>query len=634
MNKITVDIDKANLIATLSKPEFYGDEGVYLRELLQNAMDACLTREALEYSWGTEFLEMESKRAINSMRKPFQPRISISYSSLTQRLSVEDNGVGMNENDVRQYVSQVGKSYYTSDDFMLQQLSYEPVGHFGLGLLSCFLVARALLIESKKDKSVNTAWNVEKKQSLEPITAKWLEGTNALEYVASNRTESGSKVTLVLKPKYAMCLTLHGLVDYIHKYMLYQPFPIEVSFDDKKTVVYNKNRILENPFADTLGVVSIGVDDELMEGYIWLYPSKYRSMMGESRLYQQGFVIDEDSQSLGLQPEWVRDMTYCLHLKKQFLTLRITRDGVARDEYLKDLRCLIGQKITAHFAKNPIGLNQYISLGNRILLSEYEEEIRLLKQAVTVDVFLKGREVTLPIETILKGFRGKVIRIAFISKGCFVYLRKNFFSGFRDFLKDNMLIVFERNRDIFSQFFAPYTKSRRYIISECPGIIYDEMIADLHMEKSPIRYRNAIRLLPEGFGNDKIFCMVTNCQRDTLELLLNKEHRLHRMLEPVWYHPKVHNLMAVIIENIKQRIINSQNQWDKIVDFGGEFVDDWNPQNIATVQSVGCLENGFVEAVNAFFDSRLSEKEKEELGLTGFAFQREDFIEWWFTPEK
>ena len=128
--------------------------------------------------------------------------------------------------------------------------------------------------------------------------------------------------------------------------------------------------------------------------------------------------------------------------------------------------------------------------------------------------------------------------------------------------------------------------------------------------------------------------MVTNCQRDTLELLLNKEHRLHRMLEPVWYHPKVHNLMAVIIENIKQRIINSQNQWDKIVDFGGEFVDDWNPQNIATVQSVGCLENGFVEAVNAFFDSRLSEKEKEELGLTGFAFQREDFIEWWFTPEK
>ena len=140
MNKITVDIDKANLIATLSKPEFYGDEGVYLRELLQNAMDACLTRKALEYSWGTEFLEMESKRAINSMRKPFQPRISISYSSLTQRLSVEDNGVGMNENDVRQYVSQVGKSYYTSDDFMLQQLSYEPVGHFGLGLLSCFLV--------------------------------------------------------------------------------------------------------------------------------------------------------------------------------------------------------------------------------------------------------------------------------------------------------------------------------------------------------------------------------------------------------------------------------------------------------------------------------------------------------------
>ena len=72
MNKCTVDINKLNHISMLSAPEFFGEEDVFLRELLQNAMDACKTREALEYSWGTEFLELESKKAFNSMKKHLQ----------------------------------------------------------------------------------------------------------------------------------------------------------------------------------------------------------------------------------------------------------------------------------------------------------------------------------------------------------------------------------------------------------------------------------------------------------------------------------------------------------------------------------------------------------------------------------
>ena len=49
-------------------------------------------------------------------------------------------------------------------------------------MLSGFMVARALLIESRKDKSVNTAWNVTDRQTLEPVTAKWIEGAETMEY--------------------------------------------------------------------------------------------------------------------------------------------------------------------------------------------------------------------------------------------------------------------------------------------------------------------------------------------------------------------------------------------------------------------------------------------------------------------
>ena len=88
-------------------------------------------------------------------------------------------------------------------------------------------------------------------------------------------------------------------------------------------------------------------------------------------------------------------------------------------------------------------------------MTEYESEMELLAKAVTVDVFLKGQTVELPVDTIVHGFEGKAIRIAFITKGLFEYYSRNYQMDFRRFLKENKLIVFEKNRDIFCQMSAP-----------------------------------------------------------------------------------------------------------------------------------------------------------------------------------
>ncbi|MCM1282942.1 MAG: ATP-binding protein [Muribaculaceae bacterium] len=630
MNQAKIEIDNSNMIPLIASPDFYGDEDVYLRELLQNAYDACMTRRAFEMSWGTEFLEYSEAHALNSIRKLFEPKISISYSSLSQRLSIEDNGIGMNDHDMERYVSKIGCSYYASEEFAHQQLKYEPVGHFGIGLLSCFMVSRGIMIESKKDACVNTAWNISSLQSLEPVTAKWFENTGEVEYIYSNREESGSRVTLALKPKYAARVSQQGLVRLVRKYMLCQPFPIEIDFDDRRTVLEERNTILDNPFADVLGIVSIPLADEDIEGYIWLYPSKYREMFGISRLYQQGFWVAD---GLELKPEWVRDMTYQLHIKTRFFTLRASRDNLDCESF-RELRELIGQKIVDHFARNPIGLNQYLGSGKGPVISEYEEEAKLLAKAVMVDVFLKGREISLSIETILHGFRGKVVRIAFIPKALFDHYSKNYFSEFRRFLKENRLIVFDRNRDIFCQFLAPYRKTQRYVISEYPGILYEDMVADFQIEKNVILYRNSYSLRPPKLGYEDIFCIVLNQKSETLQLLVNEEHRLYQMLEPVMYEPKVHRMLEVILENIKQRILNSQKAWDKIVDFGGSIVDEWNQALVPSVQSVWCLESDFAVSVNEFILKQFSKKELVELGLVGLEFHRDDFISWWYMPKE
>ena len=634
MIQCKVDMDQKNIISTFASTQFYKDPDAYIREFLQNSIDACNTRAALTWSWGTEFLEMEAARAINSMRSPYVPKISIAYRSDTQRLVIEDNGIGINARDIEEYVSKIGVSFYQSTEFEEQQLHYEPVAQFGIGMLSGFVVARALLIESRKDKSVNTAWNVTDRQSLEPVTAKWMEGTNTIEYIHSNREEAGTRITLILRPGYAKQLSFERLVVAVQYYMLYQPIPIEVVFDDKRIVLQKKNPIMDNPFADQIGIISIRIMDDQMEGYLWIYNSKHKDRMGESKLYQQGFLVADESNDPGLKPPWIRYMTYRLHMRKKFLTLRLTKDAVAEDERLEELRRLIGYRIVRHFAGNPLGLSQYLVDGKDPVLTQYEEEMALLAKAVTVEVFLKGREIELPVATIIEGFQGKAIKIALISKGMFSYFRFNHFMESKKMLEEYQLVVFEKNRDLFCQLMAPYWQSQNYVISECPGVVYEAMDADLTTVKSVVPYRFRYHLHPEHFADNELFCLVTNTQNGRLELVINPMHRLSKMLAPVQYHPKVHRMMAVICENIKQRIINTQHRWNKIVDFGGSFVDDWDDKQVASVRCIWCLENDFDVSVNEYITQCLTEKERVQLGLVGFAFHREDFINWWLTPRE
>ena len=54
MKQCKVGMDQENIISTFASTQFYGDPDAYIREFLQNAIDACNTRAALEWSWETQ----------------------------------------------------------------------------------------------------------------------------------------------------------------------------------------------------------------------------------------------------------------------------------------------------------------------------------------------------------------------------------------------------------------------------------------------------------------------------------------------------------------------------------------------------------------------------------------------------
>ena len=102
-------------------------------------MRVCL-REALETSWGNLY----------------KPEIQIKYSRQNDEdiLEVTDNGIGMDQYIIDSYYSKVGSSFYKSADFYdlksLSKSQFTPTSRFGIGILSCFMVADTLVVDTRK----------------------------------------------------------------------------------------------------------------------------------------------------------------------------------------------------------------------------------------------------------------------------------------------------------------------------------------------------------------------------------------------------------------------------------------------------------------------------------------------------
>ncbi|MCL3782938.1 hypothetical protein EMN47_21510, partial [Prolixibacteraceae bacterium JC049] len=119
----------------------YPDPALFLRELLQNALDACRIQEAL----------VKQHNKIDDDVFTYAPHIAVfdhSEEAENPRIIFQDNGIGMSEEIVRNYFLRVGKSYYRSNDFKTQQyklktdynIQLDACSNFGIGFLSCFLV--------------------------------------------------------------------------------------------------------------------------------------------------------------------------------------------------------------------------------------------------------------------------------------------------------------------------------------------------------------------------------------------------------------------------------------------------------------------------------------------------------------
>lgn len=135
---VSFEPDRASVLELLGAEIYEGERLAFVRELLQNAVDAIDTRVSLH----------------KSGQDPITGRIRVDIDSPDGGLvvRVSDNGIGMDEDTVRWYLARIGKSWYTSAQFVRTGLVESPISRFGVGLLSCFTLGNRVVISTLRDQ--------------------------------------------------------------------------------------------------------------------------------------------------------------------------------------------------------------------------------------------------------------------------------------------------------------------------------------------------------------------------------------------------------------------------------------------------------------------------------------------------
>ncbi|MCH7937246.1 MAG: ATP-binding protein [Proteobacteria bacterium] len=144
--------------------EVYGDKWVFIRELIQNALDAmrCQMYEDLVAEGGLP--PLSPTKVSEKIRDRYRLKIAIFEDDLfndntnevekRQIFTIEDSGIGMDDEIISSHFLQVGRSYYTTDIFR-NRYAFTPTSQFGVGFLSVFGASEHVIVETYKPSSLD-----------------------------------------------------------------------------------------------------------------------------------------------------------------------------------------------------------------------------------------------------------------------------------------------------------------------------------------------------------------------------------------------------------------------------------------------------------------------------------------------
>jgi len=201
--KGSLSITSENIFPVIKK-WLYSDHDIFYRELISNGCDAITKLKKLELMG-----EYEKPEEV-------EYKIQVSVNPTDKTITIEDNGLGMTEEEIDKYINQI--AFSGVQDFMEKYKDKanedQIIGHFGLGFYSAFMVADKVEINS-----------LSYQKDAKPVHWESEGGIN-FEMTEGDKAEVGTSIKLYLNEESTEFANEYRAREVIEKYCAFMPVNI------------------------------------------------------------------------------------------------------------------------------------------------------------------------------------------------------------------------------------------------------------------------------------------------------------------------------------------------------------------------------------------------------------------------
>ena len=326
-SKHEIQINLPGLLKMLGS-NIYAEPDVAVRELVQNAHDTCILRREKEPG--------------------LAPRIDISFDKQAQTLTFADNGLGMTDHELHDYLSTIGQGFTRIQRERLSDAAAQQalllIGQFGIGLLSAFSVAETVEVYTRSTQSGAPGF-------------KWVcQGDIDYTVEPFQVRSPGTRMVLHLSDHSLVLLDEERLRRAIKKYADFLSVPIYLHGSQVNVCTPPWSEGRQTEYADyikdrynlyPLATLPFHITEPLaLDGLLFvpMIPFELTRDFGEVDIYISRMFIKADDKAL--LPAWARFVKGVIN--SPALTPTVSRDEVVRDGNYDAVRAALGEKILGY----------------------------------------------------------------------------------------------------------------------------------------------------------------------------------------------------------------------------------------------------------------------------------------------
>lgn len=284
----------------------YKSPDVFIRELLQNGVDAITMRQKKQPEWNDGMI-----------------RITVCAD---RRIEISDNGSGLTEEEIHRFLAVIGNSSKTQ--IVNGQIPEDYIGRFGIGLLSCFMVSDSIVVHTvPADGSQANVWT------------GLPDGTYTLEPLDMEQADGAAGTTVILhakkgeehyfqSEKVAELVRYYGLALPVPVYLAGNPERLNHVPADFSGMGHSQLLSFGSELFDEVFLDGIPIQTPHLSGVAYIL--SYRtdsSMKSGHRIYLKHMLLTEEGNTL--LPSWA-------FFLRCFLNTRNLRPTASREDFYED----------------------------------------------------------------------------------------------------------------------------------------------------------------------------------------------------------------------------------------------------------------------------------------------------------